>query len=222
MYSQVFKANPYHKPAGAGGGQFTYGPGGPAAKHTSMKAMLAQVSSPDGGFTYQPSLKTSPKVGFALSPFPDKSFAKPAKDLTAKDLAAYYKSNKDMFSNPEYHMGAWHDPASGMVFLDVSIVTHDAKEAAKLCKKHDQIAYFDLAAGQSVTVDAKATSGGVAKKESADMPSANKEQAQKPELHLLPGQDAGDLNNILDLFRSLTGREPTPEDIAEAKAELEK
>lgn len=48
-----------------------------------------------------------------------------------------------------------------------------------------------------------------------------KKAAKKPELHLISGKAAGELDDLLDLFRALTGREPTPEDIEESRAILE-
>lgn len=43
----------------------------------------------------------------------------------------------------------------------------------------------------------------------------------KPTLTVVPGDKVDDLEALLGLFRTLTGREPTPEEIEEAKAELE-
>ncbi len=44
--------------------------------------------------------------------------------------------------------------------------------------------------------------------------------ARKPSLSLLPGDAA--LADVLEAFRQLTGREPTPEEIEDARRELEK
>jgi len=43
----------------------------------------------------------------------------------------------------------------------------------------------------------------------------------KPTLHLLH-PDEVTLDNIIQMFRKLTGREPTPEEVEEARAEWEK
>ena len=40
----------------------------------------------------------------------------------------------------------------------------------------------------------------------------------KPELTLLPGDLANDLDALVAFFEKLTGRKPTPEDIAETRA----
>jgi hypothetical protein len=43
-------------------------------------------------------------------------------------------------------------------------------------------------------------------------------ESNKPELHLLH-PDEITFENLLEMFRDLTGREPTPEEVEEARAE---
>lgn len=144
------------RPAGdPEGGQWTSG---------GSTSLMSRLTEPDGGFTYQPLTGDEPKEGFAVSPYPDRSFAKGWEDFTSDDLARYAKRNKDLFKKSGHYMGAWHDPESGKVFLDVSIVSKDARVANRLALAHDQIAYFDLKTGKSITVNKHATSGGVIKR----------------------------------------------------------
>jgi len=143
-------------PAGdPAGGQWTSG---------GSSSLMSRLSEPDGGFTYQPVSGDEPKEGFAVSPYPKRSFAKDMKDLTHKDLARFAKANRDLLKRPDHYIGAWHDPESGKVFLGVSIVSKDAARARHLALSHDQIAYFDLSTGKSVTVNRHATSGGKVKR----------------------------------------------------------
>lgn len=162
-YARIFKFNPNHDHAN---GRFTNGPGtaltSPAVRG-HLSELYTRVAEPDGGFTYSPSTNSEPSSGYALSIYPDRSFAKDAKALTREDLVKYVVKNKDLLSQKENYFGAWHDPASNKVFLDVSMVTQDKQKAHDLALKHDQIAYFDLSTFQSVTVNADATSGGAAK-----------------------------------------------------------
>lgn len=146
------------------GGQWTVG--GAAARIDKQRTdtaefskMFDRVSQPDGGFTYSP-LAGEPVTGFAVSPYPERSFAAPVKEFKFLDLVRYAKKNRDMLGKPGHYIGAWHDPASGKVFLDISVVSKSRDDAARLALRHDQIAYFDLAAGSSVTVNLNATSGG--------------------------------------------------------------
>ncbi|WP_373509749.1 hypothetical protein [Thiocapsa sp.] len=46
-------------------------------------------------------------------------------------------------------------------------------------------------------------------------------ETEKPSPSLIEGKDALDLESLRDLYVSLTGEEPTPEELAEAKAMLE-
>jgi hypothetical protein len=46
-------------------------------------------------------------------------------------------------------------------------------------------------------------------------------ETEKPSLSLIEGKEALDLASLRDLYVSLTGMEPTPEELAEAKAMLE-
>lgn len=126
-----------------------------------FKKMVDRIKQPDGGFTYQPLSQEEPTEGYAISIHPDRSFAADASDLEYEDIESYILKNADLLSQESNYLGAWHDPASGKVFLDVSRVTNDPSEAHELALQYDQIAYFDLGKGASVTVNPEATSGGV-------------------------------------------------------------
>ena len=43
----------------------------------------------------------------------------------------------------------------------------------------------------------------------------------QPELHLLPGELAFDLDALVAFYTEVTGRAPTPEELAEARALIE-
>jgi hypothetical protein len=137
------------------GGRWT-GPGG------HMRAMFDRISQPDGGFTYRPLDDAEAVSGYAVSTHPERSFGKDAADLSFDDLVDYAIQNNDLLSRPGHYLGAWHDPETHRVYLDISQVTNYPAEAAQLALAHDQIAYFDLGAGHSVTVNQQASSGGAA------------------------------------------------------------
>jgi hypothetical protein len=123
--------------------------------------LLEQINQPDGGFTYQPFTAHSPTEGFALSIHPERSVVLDARSMSLTNLVDFVQANRVLLRNPGNFMGAWHDPASGKVFLDVSTVTTNERQARQLALSHDQIAYYDLKRGTSVTVNKDATSGGV-------------------------------------------------------------
>lgn len=127
-----------------------------------MRPLFDRLAQPDGGFTYQPLTGDEPHEGFAVSIYPERSVAIRADKFTFDHLAKYAYHNVDLLTDSRNHLGTWHDPDSHKIFLDVSIVAKSAGDAARLCREHDQKAYFDLKAGRSVEVDKSATSGGVA------------------------------------------------------------
>ncbi len=43
----------------------------------------------------------------------------------------------------------------------------------------------------------------------------------KPSLSLIEGKDALDLSSLMELYTSLTGKEPTPEELEEARIMLD-
>lgn len=126
-----------------------------------LESLYKQIAA--GGFTYSITSGTSPKKGFIVSPFPERSFAKPVKDLKPLDVLKYAVHNRDLLTNKDYYLGAWNDSETGKVFLDVVIDGVTDKKAEELALKHDQIAYYDIEHGKTVTVNRAATSGGAAK-----------------------------------------------------------
>lgn len=79
-------------------------------------------------------LEQQPSSGYAVSPYADRSFAKDAKDLQFADLARYVRDNKDALADPQNYVGAWHDPASDKIYLDISRVVGTHEEARELAR----------------------------------------------------------------------------------------
>ena len=121
-----------------------------------------RVLEPDGGFTYETSTGKEPRWGFSVSTRPDLSEPFEPKTFSYKQIKDYYVRNLAVLSEKGNYIGAWHNPKTGQGFLDVSRVVGSASEAEKLSKRHDQISYFVLHEGHSVTVNEKAKSGGIA------------------------------------------------------------
>jgi len=137
--------------------------GGGAISDHHVEELYERIAKPDGGFTYQPLTANEPAAGYAVSIFPDRSFGADASQMRLDDLVNYVVQNADLLSDPGNHIGAWHDPETHRVYLDISRVVPTPDRAASLARAHDQIAYFDLSRGQSVTVNRDATSGGAVK-----------------------------------------------------------
>lgn len=127
----------------------------------SVNNLFSNVSSPDGGATFNPTLSTIPTSGFCYSPYPElsKTIQVDNPVQLKKDLDNYLKENKEILSKDNHYIGIWNDPETGIVYLDISVNSMDSKESRKACENKDQIAYFDLQSFESVTVNKNATSG---------------------------------------------------------------
>jgi hypothetical protein len=126
-----------------------------------VKSLSDRLAEKDGGFTYQPVTGDEPKHGFAVSIFEKRGEAIDAHAYKFTDLAHFAAANRDLLKRPGNHLGAWHDPKTDKLFLDVSRVFPVIGDARRLAKEHDQIAIYSLHGGRSITVNEKAKSGGV-------------------------------------------------------------
>lgn len=177
---------------------------------THLSEMMDRIHQPDGGFTYDPLSDKEPTEGYVVSPFPDRSFGKPAIDLTPKDATDFINKNMDLLKQKGNMLGGWNDPRNGQAFLDIVKTVKDETEAKALASKHDQIAYFDLKNGKSIMVNPNATSGGAAKGKKKD----------KVRLTIASGQFTAE--KVAKLFEKLTGRKPSDAEFAEMEKELAK
>lgn len=91
-----------------------------------------------------------------MSPYPEREFAVPIEDLRPVHLLRFAKQNADLLRVDYHYEGAWHDPDTGVVSLDVSVKTNDAADARDIAEQHSQVAYFDAQTGSSVVVDPSA------------------------------------------------------------------
>lgn len=112
--------------------------------------LAKRVQDPDGGFTVDPRTGKDVKEGYAVAIYPDRSKEIPHKAVNRQVIQDYAENNKDLLVQDGNMMGGWHDPDSGNVWLDVSRVTNDKREAISLAKEHNQIAIFDLGSGNSI------------------------------------------------------------------------
>ncbi len=103
-----------------------------------------------GGFTYTVIPGVQPTTGLMLSIFPERSQSVPLEALTPAVLARYVKANADLLLKPGNHFGAWN--SNGTIILDVSRIVGSPAEAQQLGQKSEQVAYYDLATGQTVDI----------------------------------------------------------------------
>ena len=134
-----------------------------------LRSLYSRMVEPGGGFTYNPRSGTEPTTGLAVSIHPERSAVFDPKTVRTADLFHYVANNADLLAQDGSHLGAWNDPDSGKLFLDVThVLPESSPDAARqLCLDHDQIAYFRLSDFTTITVNRDAKSGGVVKHEQA-------------------------------------------------------
>lgn len=116
-----------------------------------ISAMADALSVPDGGFSVKPDDGSDVRTGYAVAVHPEheRVFDGP---VTSSDLHEYIAQAKDALSLPGRVLGGWRDPATGRVYLDVSVVTADLSEAMTLARETAQLAIFDFSAMESIPV----------------------------------------------------------------------
>lgn len=113
---------------------------------------LRRLRHPDGGYTRDPRTGREVGMGFFVSPYPGRERPVPAESLSFRDVRGFARDNADLLARDGHYEGAWHDPETGIVSLDVSIRVESAEAARRLCLDHQQAAFYDPQMGSSVNV----------------------------------------------------------------------
>lgn len=117
--------------------------------------MLGRLRQPDGGFTVDTSTSREQTMGFFVSCHPERESVHPVETVRRSDIRGFVKNNADLLNKDGHFYGAWHDPETGNLYLDISIGTESAEEARTVAKENDQIAFFDGQTMNSVRADGK-------------------------------------------------------------------
>ena len=91
-------------------------------------------------------------ANFAVSIYKDreKVFDATPTEFNVRD---YLIENQDALDKSQHMLGLWRNPDDGKVYVDISLYVPDLETALRLGRAHDQLAIFDLAAGETITVD---------------------------------------------------------------------
>jgi hypothetical protein len=103
-----------------------------------------------GGFSYQPVGNTSPTTGFMVSPYSDREYKLPVKNVSARQLTTYLARNADLLTQPDHYIGGWVD--GDTAYIDISQHVSTPDQARQLARQHRQLAFYDLAQGATVYV----------------------------------------------------------------------
>jgi hypothetical protein len=116
--------------------------------------LAAQSLQSSGGFSV--GYRTTPTIGYMVAVVGQEVIV-PVKDshgLARNDYAAIYRYlfERADFAECGNYIGGWIGPDNNL-YLDVSVHVGCIDDADKLARDHAQIAYYNLATGQSVYVD---------------------------------------------------------------------
>jgi len=94
--------------------------GRPPGERTVVARQLYDRIKKDGGFTYSPLTKTSPKKGYALSISPDYERIMDARKATPEKIRAIIKGYEPILKKDKRaNIGGWFDTKSKKFFFDV-------------------------------------------------------------------------------------------------------
>lgn len=106
------------------------------------------------GFTVDPVRGRVPRAGFAVAVHPERSWAISAERFRPEHVLGFVRRHAAALgADAALWAGAWLDPASGLMHLDLSVVERDARRALDLARRHGQRAVYDLAAGRTLLRD---------------------------------------------------------------------
>jgi hypothetical protein len=114
--------------------------------------MAVALDALDGGYSINPRNGRDVAEGFAVAVYPERE-QQYAQTVTPDEVSAFVFANADLLAQPGHVAGGWRDPSDGVAYLDVSRVVSTREAAEALGRRHNQLAYFDFAAGQSVPIE---------------------------------------------------------------------
>jgi hypothetical protein len=110
-----------------------------------------RTKEPNGGFTVDPHAGKDLKEGYLVAIYPDRS--RQVRSLNREEIREYVRENEDLLIQSGHTVSAWHDPDTGYVWLDVSMVTSDKRDAIQLAKEFDRHSVFDLGTGNVINTE---------------------------------------------------------------------
>lgn len=125
------------------------------ARGTIPAGLFERLAERDAGFTVHALTHREPKGPghFGVSVYPDRGRLYGSRGaISRRDIVNFTLGNKDLLAEHRNYVGAWHDPDTGEIYLDVSVVVPSRAEAERLARTHAQKAYYDFGARRSVPV----------------------------------------------------------------------
>lgn len=112
--------------------------------------LASRLHKPDSGFTVNPHNGKDVKEGYSLAIHSDRSSEVDARSISIETLKDYVNDNQDLFMLSDSVLNAWHDPDTETVWLDVSTVVSDKREAIEIAKENNLDLILDLGSGNPI------------------------------------------------------------------------
>jgi hypothetical protein len=154
--------NPYRDPKS---GQFTTGAGSKPAQSTGTSGMkntvlrgLVETAKENGGMTVSIEGNT-PDRGIAYSPSKTTETRISEADFNEESLDAFVDKHWDMLTQPGMHIGGWFNEKDTTWYLDVSKVNEYNSRVIQDAQDAEQLAVFDLATFNEITIGEEDSNG---------------------------------------------------------------
>lgn len=125
----------------------------PPKKCDSIEEITKSCNEPDGGATIHAFKNVSPQSGFCVSPYKEAEvpvLGDVTESQVEKLIDSFRRDYGDKLKDDNAYVGLWRDPKTKVLYVDLSILVEDAREARILCEQNDQEAYYDLQTGKSI------------------------------------------------------------------------
>ena len=124
------------------------------SQFTAEESRWNDMQSPDGGFTIDTTTGGQPITGFAvairghssITPATEFFSGPPGEEKGRKIMADWLKEKGGVFSDPDVHVGGWHDPKNKEIVLDPVKVIDSRADAITFGRATNQQKITDLAA----------------------------------------------------------------------------
>jgi len=125
---------------------------GKSAQETAAEVdkQLNRLRHPDSGYVTHTWEGRDASIGFVVPGWEDRKARVSARDLTARDILGFYRSNRQLVTRPGHYVTAWHNAQAGTVSITVAITTPTAELARSLSGRMRQPLFYDAQAGHNV------------------------------------------------------------------------
>jgi hypothetical protein len=124
--------------------------------HEAMAPPAALMDSihKNGGFTVKDHVGDGPNGGYMVSMNKATERAYSDTGFTADDIEGYLQQHGSELTAPNAYFGAWHDPETQKVYLDISHHFDSFEQAKEAGKSADQLAVYDLGTNKTIYLQA--------------------------------------------------------------------